>query len=113
MYCPWDGIAETAEHIANARKSSDEWSSVFLGAEHAEQAPALVEALNERGVRFFGAIFPGLINGSEWSANGLLLNQWRMVTSPRFVRLGNRSLIGTPTCRVWPVPAMAKSRRSY
>ena len=87
MYCSWDGIKHVTDETAALRQGDDVWVSLLLGAEHAEEAPKLVDALNQRGIPFFGAIFPGLINGDAWAARGALLNRWRLAAHPRLAAL--------------------------
>ena len=105
MYSPWNGIEKLVAKAASLGRGEDTWVSIFLGAEHAGQAEDLIAALNARGVSYFGAIFPGLINGESWSGDGALLNRWRMAAKPRFANLDDGEV-------EWdaPLPSLDRAR---
>jgi hypothetical protein len=56
---------------------------MLLYSEHeTTEIPLLVAALNERKISFFGAIFPGLIYGSERKNNGCIIQKFHTLHPP-------------------------------
>jgi len=46
---------------------------LLVAAAHADELKALISALNDREVRYFGAVFPGLIEGAQRRDEGVIV----------------------------------------
>ncbi len=62
MYIDFEHPDELVSAITDTLAGRDATVMLLLADHHSPQAEDIIEALNEAGVKFFGAIFPGLID---------------------------------------------------
>lgn len=100
MYTDVDSILEFANWLAGEPLDPNEYWLILLSASHSEQVPELVEHLNGSGTRYFGALFPGLIDGADHHITGAICKRIHCLVPPCIIPLDDfnmDSLQGLPT----------------
>lgn len=85
MYVPPAPPKDLAEAVASLDARPGETVLVLVGEEDAPDLGALRHALTERGVPFFGGVFPGLIHAGRRYARGMVVHALPLAEPPRVV----------------------------
>ena len=55
---------------------------LFVGEENPPDIPRLIKAINERGIKMIGGIFPGIIAGNQVKMSGLAVTKFPLFAEP-------------------------------
>ncbi len=91
MYLQIDSAQQLADCLAGEVLQANEYWLIMLAASHSEWVPELVDRLNETDCRFFGALFPGLIDGADHHASGAIYKRIHCVCPPAIIPLDDFS----------------------
>jgi len=89
MYCSFESAEQLARDAAALATDDNHLLVIFLARAHADALEDIVAALNARGQRFVGGVFPGLIDGPERRDEGFIVHAFRCLAAPVVVRLND------------------------
>lgn len=82
MYVSFEQIDELITAIRNEPLKDDEHWLILLSDKHERELEAIVDQLSVRSIRFFGAVFPGLIVDKRMHHQGAILQKVRCISDP-------------------------------
>jgi hypothetical protein len=86
MYIPASDVQEIIDSIESLGTRENETVLIMLADKHLPDVDSLIKELNHRKIDFFGAIFPGLIYGSEKFHSGAIVQSLPVKQRPVLVR---------------------------
>lgn len=89
MYTELDSTQQLASCLAGEVLDPNEYWLILLAASHSESVPELIDRLNETGTRFFGALFPGLIDDACHHTTGVICKRIHCHSPPVIIPLDN------------------------
>lgn len=82
MYLRTDVIAPIVEGVMSLRPQEDEVVVLLFGEDRLVDIPRLIGELNDRNVRFFGGVFPGLIYSNRRDSQGCIIKKFKCLLPP-------------------------------
>lgn len=78
---------------------------LLIATESSDPVKALVQALQDRGIPFFGALFPGVIHGTQEIKEGIIIKKWTAAAPPTIIReVASKKLAGLEKLRLPDTP---------
>ncbi|WP_292949107.1 MULTISPECIES: FIST C-terminal domain-containing protein [unclassified Neptuniibacter] len=87
MYISFDHYNELTSAIQKEPLSTNEYWLILLSDKHQPQLEEIITHLDNLGIRFFGAIFPGLIHGKRMLNSGAIIRKVRCLSPPTLISL--------------------------
>ncbi|MDJ0805573.1 MAG: FIST C-terminal domain-containing protein [Gammaproteobacteria bacterium] len=87
MYIEFESVEALVSLLSAEPLDASEYWLILLAASHSEQVPQLIEQLNLLDSRYFGALFPGLINGAEHHTTGAVCKRVHCLYPPATISL--------------------------
>ncbi len=94
MYLPSGELGDIVHFIESSPLGPSDQVMILLSEECQSRIPALIEALNARSIGFFGAVFPGLIEGRNHHRSGAIVQVLPFDHPPELIHLD-------PTDETW------------
>ncbi|MGF1645282.1 MAG: FIST signal transduction protein [Thiotrichales bacterium] len=88
MYLDFNSAEELIAAIAGMPRATADVAMIYLSDKHEQQVGAMIAGLDAQGIRFFGGIFPGLIDRDRPVYSGAVVNFVESATAPVMVQLG-------------------------
>lgn len=82
MYIDCNSISELLAELKNEQESPDDFFMLMLAEQTPLDLSRLVEALNEAGISYAGAVFPAVIHNNVVSHRGVIFTRLKMVAEP-------------------------------
>lgn len=96
MHLQWSDSETLADQLAAMPSAADEAWMILVAAPHLAELSSLVTALAARGLRFFGAVFPGLVVDGRRADTGVVVRRTRQIGRPCVVDLAEGVRWHTP-----------------
>ncbi|MBU1694270.1 MAG: FIST C-terminal domain-containing protein [Verrucomicrobia bacterium] len=94
MYLPQASVTEILAAASKLNPSADEALMILVAEQNAPDLDVLRRALAEKGVRFFGGIFPAVIAGARTHLEGAIMTALPVLAPPRvFPNLDHEDLV--------------------
>ncbi|MEN8177004.1 MAG: FIST C-terminal domain-containing protein [Pseudomonadota bacterium] len=87
MYTEIDSIQDFVRVLSDEPLDSNEYWLILLAASHSEQVSQLIEQLNGADIDYFGALFPGLIDGAQHHTTGAICKRIHCLSPPAIISL--------------------------
>ncbi len=87
MYCEIHSPAEFASECAALLNTPDQSLLICIARHHHAELDVIVDALRSADVRFFGAVFPGLINQGKIAETGAIVQAVPLLAAPAVARI--------------------------
>lgn len=87
MYIGIESPGQFATTLAEQSQAGDACWVILLAEAHQNQLNEIIQALNRQRVRFYGAVFPGLIQGRQLLQRGAIVQSVTCIGDPAVGRL--------------------------
>ncbi|MFN0035156.1 MAG: FIST signal transduction protein [Saprospiraceae bacterium] len=92
-----NSIPVIVQHIESLQPAQGDVVMLLVADEGMPDIPVLIEALNEKGIPFFGGVFPGLLYGKHRIGTGCIIRKFKCSMPPFCVTgIGSTQLSGLP-----------------
>ena len=90
-------VPAIVQHIESLQPTTADVVMLLIADDEMPDIPALIDALNQKNIRFFGGIFPGLLFGNKRFKSGCILRKFKVLLPPFCVSgIGSTALSGLP-----------------
>lgn len=90
-------VPTIVQHIESLQPTPEDVVMLLIADDDMPDIPALIDALNQKNICFFGGIFPGLLYGNQRFKSGCILRKFKVVLPPFCVSgIGSTVLSGLP-----------------
>ena len=96
MYLPRASIDSVLGAIKKMGLGPSDTALILLGEKNAPDLPKLVETLRRAGVKFAGAVFPGILHGHEACFEGAILLSMPVLRDPIVIKNLDREATALP-----------------
>lgn len=87
MYATFEDRQSFVDQCASLQCGSNEWLMICLARNEEAKLDTLLPMLTERGIRFFGGVFPALIDGDEIRETGAIVKPLNLLAAPTVVQI--------------------------
>jgi hypothetical protein len=87
MYIDFNDTAELVRQCEFLSLEPDDYLLVCLARNNEPQLDEILWLLSSTGIRFFGGVFPGLIDGHDVRENGAVIQSYKLVAEPLVARI--------------------------
>jgi hypothetical protein len=92
MYVDFEQPGDLVEQLKALPRCADEHILVLLAEHHQRRLDEIVSAVAAAGLPMFGAVFPGVISGSDWYPRGAVVQTLDLLGDPLVADLSGASV---------------------
>jgi hypothetical protein len=98
MYLPSGGVNDIVDAVESLAPGRLDRAMILLAEPSQPGVPELIDALDARGIGFFGAVFPGLISGRAQHQEGAIVQILPLIGEPAVLHLDpqKEGWVGSP-----------------
>ncbi|WP_340817967.1 FIST C-terminal domain-containing protein [Methanolobus sp. WCC4] len=86
MYISTPNVPDIVDAIERLEVQKNETVIILFAEQELPDIPLLISELNKRKIDFFGAVFPGIIHGSERHHSGAIINTLPIIEKPFLIK---------------------------